>query len=195
MENEVKEPAPKYQYISPDEYLAMERASELKYEYYNGHVEAMCGASLKHNQIAMNLYGNIFNYLKGKKCKILPNDMRVSSPGKKIYTYPDATIVCDTPELEDDAFDTLLNPSVLIEILSPSTRQNDLGYKLSYYQQIPSLKEYIIVDSVRRAVQIIRSQENGLWETECISPVLSHIYIRTIDLYISLDDIYYLTGL
>ncbi|MGN6293832.1 MAG: Uma2 family endonuclease [Chitinophagaceae bacterium] len=195
MENEVKEPAPKYQYISPDEYLAMEGDSELKYEYYNGHVEAMCGASLKHNQIAMNLYGNIFNYLKGKRCKILPNDMRVSTPGKNIYTYPDATIVCDTPELEDDVFDTLLNPSVLVEILSPSTRQNDLGYKLSYYKQIPSLKEYIVVDSVRRAVQIIRNQENGLWETEYISPGLSHIYIRTIDLYISLDDIYYLTGL
>ena len=70
MENEVKEPAPKYQYISPEEYLAMERASDMKHEYYNGYVEAMSGASLKHNQIAMNLYGNIFGHLKDKKCKI-----------------------------------------------------------------------------------------------------------------------------
>lgn len=195
MENEVKEPAPKYQYISPEEYLAMERASDMKHEYYNGYVEAMSGASLKHNQIAMNLYGNIFGYLKDKKCNILPNDMRVSIPGKKAYMYPDATIVCDTPQLEDNQFDTLLNPSVLIEILSPSTRQNDLGYKLSYYKQIISLKEYIIVDSVRRAVQITRKHETGLWETEDIPIELNYIHIQTIGLPISLDDIYYLTGL
>ncbi len=195
MENEVKEPAPKYGYISPDEYLAMERASGMKHEYYNGYVEAMSRASLRHNQIAMNLYGNIFGYLKDKKCKILPNDMRISTPGRKTYMYPDATIVCDAPQLEDNTFDTLLNPSALIEILSPSTRQNDLGYKFSYYKQIISLKEYIIVDSVRRSVQIIRKQETGLWETENIPVDIDYIHIQTINLHISLDDIYYLTGL
>src|SRR6185436_15488972 len=134
MENEVKEPAPKYDYISPEQYLEMERASDEKHEYYNGHVVAMSGARLKHNQIAANLFGKIWAHLEKKDCQVLPSDMRIATPNRDAYIYPDASIVCGNPELEDEHFDTLLNPSVVVEIWSPSTQKNDVGYKLIYYQ-------------------------------------------------------------
>ena len=113
MENEVKEPAPKYNYVSPEEYLEMERASSEKHEYYNGYVIDMSGARLKHNQIAVNLYTKLGSHLEGKNCQVLPSDMRVATPDRNAYMYPDATIVCGEPLLEDEKFDTLLNPSVV----------------------------------------------------------------------------------
>src|SRR5258708_21310022 len=134
MDNEVKEPAPKYNYISPEEYLEMERASNEKHEYYDGHVEAMSGASLRHGVIASNLYTEIGSFLKGTQCQVLPSEMRVATPNHDTYIYPDALIVCDKPELEDEKFDTLLNPTLVFEILSPFTQKNDLGYKLLYYR-------------------------------------------------------------
>jgi Uma2 family endonuclease len=113
MENEVKEPVPKYNYVTPEEYLEMERAAEEKHEYYDGYIVAMSGARLKHNQVAGNLFTEIGSFLKGKECQLLPSDMRVSTPGRDAYMYPDASIVCGGPQLEDEQFDTLLNPSVV----------------------------------------------------------------------------------
>ena len=122
MENTVKEPAPKYNFISPKEYLEMERASDEKHEYFDGHIYLMSGASLKHAKVAMNLAVEIGSHLKEKKCKALAETMRVTTKTKDAYMYPDLLIYCDNEELEDDKFDTLLNPSVIFEILSPSTR-------------------------------------------------------------------------
>ena len=195
MENEVKEPAPKYNYISPDEYLQMERASEQKHEYYDGYVVAMTGARLKHNQIAANLVANIGSYLKGKECQVLPSDMRVATPNRDAYIYPDASIVCGEPQLEDDQFDTLLNPSVVFEIWSPSTQKNDVGYKLIYYQHIPSLKEYIMIDSAKKFAQVVRKQQDGAWRFEDIVDTEAMLFIQTINMNISFADIYRNTGL
>jgi Uma2 family endonuclease len=195
MENEVKEPAPKYNYISRDEYLAMERAADEKHEYYDGYVEVMSGASLAHNDIAMNIYSRIGSFLEGKECRLLPSEMRVSTPNRDTYIYPDASIVCGKPELEDDQFDTLLNPSVVFEILSRSTQKNDTGYKLLYYKNIPALKEYIMIDSRKRFVQVVRRQRDGAWRFEDITSTDSRLIIETIQLIISLDDLYRNTGL
>ncbi len=195
MENEVKEPAPKYNYISPEEYLALERNSEERHEYYDGLIVAMSGTSLMHNQVAANLYSEIGSFLKGKECQLLPSDMRVCTPNRDAYIYPDASIVCEKPVLEDDKFDTLLNPSVVFEITSPSTKKNDAGYKLLYYQDIPSLKEYIMIDSKKRFAQIVRKQEDGAWRFINITDEHAELYIQTIHLTISFDDIYNKTGL
>jgi len=119
MANEVKEPAFKYNYITPAEYLLAERASEEKHEYYDGQVLVMSGASLRHNKIEVNLITSIGSFLNKKDCHILPGNMRVSTPAQDAYMYPDAVIFCGTENLEDDVFDTLLNPSVIFEILSP----------------------------------------------------------------------------
>ncbi|HET6995363.1 MAG TPA: Uma2 family endonuclease [Chitinophagaceae bacterium] len=195
MENEVKEPAPRYNYISPDEYLEMERASTEKHEYYNGYVMAMSGARLKHIQIAANLYTKIGSHLEGKNCQILTADMRVATPDRNAYIYPDATIVCGEPLLEDDKFDTLLNPAVVFEIWSPSTQKNDMGYKLLYYQHIPSLKEYIMIDSAKRFAQAVRKQPDGAWRFEDITGAHDALFINTVSMNLSFDDIYRNTGL
>lgn len=195
MEDEVKEPAPKYNYISPEEYLEMERASEEKHEYYDGYVVAMSGAGLKHNQITANLNVEIGSYLKGKKCQLLLSDMRIASPNRDSYLYPDASIVCGEALLEDDKFDTLLNPVVIFEVWSPSTKRNDRGYKLSYYQNIPSMKEYIMIDASRRFAQIVRKEPNGSWRFEDIVEESAQMHIQTIQLELSFDDLYRNTGL
>ena len=195
MENEVKEPAPKYNYVSPDEYLAMERSAEEKHEYYDGYVVTMGGARLKHNQVAANLYAKAGSWLENKECQILPSEMRVATPNRNTYLYPDATVVCGEPLLEDDQFDTLLNPSVIFEILSLSTQKNDTGYKLLYYKNIPSLKEYIMIDSRKRFVQVVRRQADGAWRFEDFTGTDSKVTIETIQLTISFDDLYRNTGL
>ena|SRR5260221_1073687 len=195
MENEIKEPAPKYNYISPDEYLAMERDSDQKHEYYDGYVIAMSGARLKHNQIQANLYTNIGSHLKNKECQVLPSEMRVSTPNRDSYMYPDASIVCGEPLLEDDKFDILLNPSVVFEILSPSTQKNDKGYKLLHYKNIPSLKEYIMIDATKRFAEVVRKELNGAWRFDDITDPSAGFRIETIGFSISFDDLYRNTGL
>ncbi|MEO5593232.1 MAG: Uma2 family endonuclease, partial [Chitinophagaceae bacterium] len=195
MENEVKEAVFKYNYITPQEYLLAERASEEKHEYYDGQVLAMSGARLNHNSISMNLFISIGHFLKGKNCRILPADMRVSTPSHDTYMYPDGLIVCGESKLEDDKFDTLLNPAVIFEILSPSTRGIDKGRKLFFYQQIPSLLEYIMIDSQKRFIQLARKQDNGGWTFENNSDAGSSLFIRTIDFSLSMDEIYTHTGL
>lgn len=195
MENEVKEPAPKFNYVSPDEYLAMERASEEKHEYYDGFIVAMSGARLKHNQVAANLTIDIGSYLKDKECQVLPSDMRVATPNRDTYMYPDLTIVCGKPELEDDKFDTLINPAVVFEIWSPSTEKNDKGYKLIHYKNIPSLKEYIMIDTAKRFIQLMRKEANGAWRFEEITEPPGELYIQSINHKISFTDLYRNTSL
>ncbi|HEV8283253.1 MAG TPA: Uma2 family endonuclease [Chitinophagaceae bacterium] len=190
MENEVKEAAPKYNFITPAQYLEMERAAEYRSEYYDGYVRAMSSASLKHNRIARNLYNTIGNFLKEKSCEILPSEMRVSTPSHDSYMYPDALIVCGKPELEDDKFDTLKNPSVIFEILSLSTAMIDKGRKFFFYQQIPSLMEYIMIDSLQRFIQLGRKQFDGSWRFEQISDPNGVLTIKTIDLDLPLSEIY-----
>jgi Uma2 family endonuclease len=195
MANEVKEPAFKYNYITPAEYLLAERASEEKHEYYDGQVLAMSGAGLQHNDIQANLLINIGHYLKSQDCRILPGDMRVTTPGQDAYMYPDALIVCDKPQLEDNIFDTLLNPVVIFEILSPSTRSIDKGRKFFFYQQIPSLQEYIMIDSRKKFIQLARKQSTSSWTIEIIKEADVSLYIRTINFTLPLHEIYANTGL
>ena len=188
MENEVKEPAPKYNYISPEAYLAAERASESRSEYYEGHIIAMAGASLKHNKIAMNLYREVGSFLQGSICNILPSYMRVSTPSHDSFMYPDAVIVCGEPQLEDDKFDTLLNPSVIFEILSPSTSNMDKGRKFFFYREIPSLKEYIMIDSLKPLVIVSRRQPGNSWVFENIDE--GAFTMQTIGFTLTLQEIY-----
>ena len=195
MENEVKEPAPKSNYVSPEAYLALERSAEHKNEYYYGQILAMSGASLKHNIIDRNLLGTICPFLKGKNCNMLRGNMRVCTPTHDSYMYPDALIVCGEPILDDDQFDTLTNPAVIFEILSPSTRSIDKGRKFFFYQQIPSLKEYFMIDSLKRFIQIARKQSDQSWIVETIIEPGTRIFISTIHFHLSLDEVYEGTGL
>ncbi|MBS1749571.1 MAG: Uma2 family endonuclease [Bacteroidetes bacterium] len=195
MENEVREPAPKYNYISREDYLLKERSSEEKQEYFDGHIIAMSGASLKHNIIESNVTGTLFSFLKGKKCQVLPSNMRVTNPTQDAYMYPDATIVCDGPELEADTFDTLTNPAVIFELLSPSTAGMDKGRKFFFYREIPSLREYIMIDTSRRYIIAARRQNDNSWLFENIDDSHDSLTIQTIHFSLTLREIYDGTGL
>jgi Uma2 family endonuclease len=195
MENIVQEAAPKYNFISPKEYLEMERASDEKHEYFDGQVYAMSGASLRHNRISMNLAKTFGIFLEEKGCEMLASDMRVTSPSTNSYMYPDAVIVCGDIKMEDDKFDTMTNPSIIFEILSPSTRSIDKGRKFFYYQEIPSLKEYIMIDSLKAFVQIARRTEQNTWKFDEVYVGDGSVFIQTINYHLSLSDIYKGTGI
>jgi len=190
MENEIKEPAPKYNYISPEQYLEMERASEQKHEYYKGEVFAMAGASIPHNDVFHNVYGMLFTSLKGKSCKPYGSDLRIHIPENTLYTYPDISIICGKPETAKNFEDNVTNPAVIIEILSKSTQDYDRGTKFHLYRRIKTLKEYILIDSRSVSVELyIRHQDNSWLLTEFKQPTDS-FYISTIGLTVFLKDVY-----
>lgn len=143
-------------YLTPQEYIALERktlpdADTVRSEYLDGEIIAMSGASFAHNLITANISGELRNRLKGSGCIVFANDMRVSILLTTSYFYPDVGVVCEEPRFEDDGFDTLLTPKVIVEVLSPSTEAYDRGEKFAHYRQLQSLKEYILVsqDQVR----------------------------------------------
>lgn len=177
-------------YTLPSEYLSFEREAQERHEYYKGEVFAMSGASFRHNVIEDNLRTLLGSFLKGKKCRSFGSNLRIHIPKNTLYTYPDVLIVCDEPKFTDDEFDTLLNPSVIIEILSPSTANYDRGTKFDLYREIDSLKEYILIDST--STQIIHYQKNddATWTLSERKQLEESLYITTIDLSILLSAIY-----
>lgn len=188
---EIKEPAIQYGLnLSPQEYLAWERLQTHKSEYLGGKVIAMAGASIKHNKILSNLLGAVQPYLKGKPCDIYPSDLRILVKSKDAYFYPDATIVCGELELSDEFKDTIKNPTVIVEILSPSTTDYDLGRKFFYYMQIDSFKEYITIDTASIQVRIGKKQDNGAWLFSEYNSINNDFLIACIGLNISLQDVY-----
>ena len=147
-------------YLTPAEYLDMERKAVTKSEYLSGQILAMSGASNAHNIITMNTANQLYNQLVDRDCLVYASDMRVRVHMPVSYFYPDITVVCGEPRLEDDVFDTLLNPTVVIEVLSPSTAAYDRREKFTRYQQIASLKEYLLVSQSRMHIEHYIRQDN-----------------------------------
>jgi len=152
---------PQKKYL-PQEYLELERAAEYKSEYYQGEIFAMAGASRNHNRIVGNLNGELYIFLKGKSCSSYSNDLRTHIPGNGLYTYPDVLVVCGEEEYVDEEFDTLLNPTIIIEVLSESTADYDQGSKFAFYRSISTLEEYVVIDS-RSIKAIVWKKERGTW--------------------------------
>jgi Uma2 family endonuclease len=187
----LREPIAEYanQKISIEEYLAFERAAQEKHEYYKGEVFAMSGAGPRHNILFSNLFISIGNLLKGKSCFPYGSDMRLHIPENTLFTYPDISIYCG--ELNDDLEDdNAINPTVLIEILSPSTKDYDRGGKFKLYRQIPTLKEYVLVDTESILVEVFRINQSGHWELEEYKMVDDVLQLNSISLFIALKDIY-----
>ena len=138
-------------YLTPEEYLTWERKQPFKNEYHNGQIIAMSGASRSHNRITVDITIQLGNQLMDSDCEVFANDMRVRTSPTVSYFYPDVIVVCGEPRFEDDTFDTLLNPILVIEVLSPSTAAFDRGEKFEHYKQLASLQEYLLIsqDSVR----------------------------------------------
>ena len=181
---------PAFKLITVQEYLESELNAVEKHEFFDGEVFAIAGASEKHNRVVVNMTSKIDVFLKGKSCTIYPSDMRVATPQSDAYMYP-LSIVCGDIELKENIFDTLVNPSVLIEVMSPTTNVYDAGYKFFYYKQIPSLKEYIIIDPTRYFVSKFSRQIDNSWNIVDINGQNASIMINTIELEIPFEDIYY----
>lgn len=194
MENEVKEAALKYNYIGAEEYLDIDRSAEGRYELHEGILITMTGVSLRHSQIESNLLANIGHFLKGKPCEIYPGNLRLKTPGADTFTYPDCMVICGIHEMLDNKFDnkfdTVTNPSVIIEVLSPSTENIDMGRKFFYYMRIPSLKEYILISSIETHVSICRKQPDNSWKFEEYLHKEGTLFIQTINYNLPLTDLY-----
>ena len=176
-------------YLTPEEYLDWERKSDTKHEYLRGEIIAMSGASREHSLIVTNISGELYIQLKEGVCEVHTNDMRVRTHPETSYFYPDVVVVCGEPRFENNAFDTLLNPIVLVEVLSPSTQAYDRGEKFKNYQQLTSLQEYILVSQDEVHIEHYRRQETQwkLTEFRSLENVLS---LSAIECELSLEDIY-----
>ncbi len=175
--------------FTPEEYLARERKALNKSEYRDGRIYAMPGASRAHNLITVHVTGELYIQLRTRSCEVYPSDMRVKVSAGGLYTYPDVIVVCDEPRFEDGHFDTLLNPTVLIEVLSPSTAAYDRGEKFRRYQYLDSLCEYVLVSRDRIRVEHYLRQEDG-WELAEFRSLSDVFQLVSIGCELSLQAIY-----
>ena len=178
--------------LSPTKYLELERASlDIKHEYFNGELFAMVGARKNHVRINANLTGELRNSFKKNSppCEVWPSDMRVKI--ETGYVYPDIAISCEDPEFEDNEFDTLTNPIVIIEILSESTEAFDRGGKFDFYQNIPTLKEYILISQDKyRIEQYVRQEQKDTWKYRSLKHIDQALRIESANCEIPLAEIY-----
>ena len=174
---------------TPEEYIALERKATLKSEYLSGEILAMSGASLSHTRITLDIATELNIQLRGQECEVVTNDMRVKTSPMVAYFYPDIVVFCGEPEFEDDTFDTLLNPVVIIEVLSPSTEVYDKGEKFEYYQQIASLKEYILVSQDKVHVEHYQFQDME-WKLNTFHTLQDSLTLPSIGCQLPLRDIY-----
>ncbi len=174
---------------SPAEYLALEREASYKSEYINGQIYAMAGTSRRHNLIGGNFYRLIGQQFVGRACEAYVSEMRVKVSPTGMYTYPDVAAACGELRFEDGYIDTLLNPSVIVEVLSPSTEAYDRGEKFAHYRRLDSLMEYVLVSQDKVRVEHYTRQAGGWLLTE-ISDLDGVLRLASIDCSVRLRDIY-----
>ncbi len=176
--------------ISPQEYLIRERQASLKSEFFQGEVFAMTGGSPNHSLITANFVGEARQALKGKPCVVYNSDLRIRVQPTGLYTYPDVTIVCGDLEFDDEERDTVINPTVIIEVLSDSTEKYDRGKKSNHYRQIASLKELILISQDRPNVERFTRQPNGDWLFHEERELTASFDLRSLDISITLAEVY-----
>jgi Uma2 family endonuclease len=189
---EVREPALAYgkKKLTIEEYLEFEKDSVEKHEYYKGEIFAMSGTLIPHNIIAGNTYASLHQKLKGKGCRPFGSDLRIHIEKNTLFTYPDISVICgEVITLNDDNFNAL-NPTVIIEILSQSTKNYDRGDKFKLYRDINSLKEYILIDSLSIGIEVFRLNEHSHWELEEYKTIDELLQIPALDVALSMREIY-----
>jgi len=175
--------------LTPEEYLDIERKSEIRSEYIDGQMIAMSGASRRHSFISGNLFRELSSQLRGRGCEAHTNDMRVKVSPTGMYTYPDIVSLCGEPDLEDTHLDTLLNPSVIIEVLSDSTEAYDRGEKFAHYRRIDSLREYVLVSQNKIRIEYYR-RDADRWILSEISDPDGVLHLESIDCHVAVSTIY-----
>jgi Uma2 family endonuclease len=175
--------------FTSEQYLALERKADVKSEYCNGHIIAMAGVSRQHSMIAGNGYRKIGNQFEDRPCEVHVSDMRVRVSPTGLYTYPDVVAVCGEAEFEDDKVDTLLNPTMIVEVLSPTTEAYDRGDKFAQFRQLTSLREYVLIAQNKVLVERYTRQGEE-WLLKEFRSLDESLRLDSIDCEISLRDIY-----
>ncbi|MDQ2693829.1 MAG: Uma2 family endonuclease [Pseudomonadota bacterium] len=183
-------PLPHRRRFTPAEYLLIERHADCKSEYLAGDIYAMGGASEAHNLIVLNAAAELRRQLKGRACKVYASDMRVKAGDPALYAYPDVVALCGPARFDDALKDTLVNPTLIIEVLSPSTASYDRGEKFGRYRQIDSLTEYLLIAQDRPLVEHYVRQANSQWLLAEHRGLQETVRLPSIDGELALAEIY-----
>ncbi len=183
-------PHKRYVEMTEEEYLAFERASEFKHEYRGGVVIDMTGASRRHNLICLRTAAMLDTQLRGRPCEVYANDMRVKVRQAKLYTYPDIVAVCGEPRFADDTFDMLINPTLIIEVLSSSTESYDRGEKFQQYRKLISLQDYILISQSQPHIERYTRQEDDSWQMTEAQGLETSIELTSIACTLNLAEVY-----
>lgn len=176
--------------LSTTDYLNGERQAPEKHEYIQSQIYAMAGASREHNQLVFNLAGLLHAQLRSKPCSAFVADMRVRTRPNEAYFYPDLAVVCGELQFEDAHSDTLLNPSVIIEVLSPSTEAYDRGAKFAHYRRLGSLQEYLLVAQDRLSIECYVRTPKGQWLLSEANEEEDEIILQRINCLLKVRDVY-----
>jgi Uma2 family endonuclease len=177
-------------FVSPEEYLAQERLAERKSEYFQGEVFAMAGASPRHVWIVANIVAEFRQHLKGKPCRVSASDLRLRVTPAGLYTYPDVMVICGDAQFADDQKDTVLNPVLIVEVLSESTRNYDRSWKFQRYRKLPSLIEYLSIEQDEPRVEHWTRQRENHWDFVDIDDLGKSIQLTSIDCVLPLAEVY-----
>jgi len=176
-------------HLTPETYLKLERKAITKSEYVNGEIIAMAGASFAHNFITLDTATHLNNQLMDRECQAATGDLRVKVPRTESYFYPDIVVVCGEPQAEDNVFDTLLNPTLIVEVLSTSTETYDRDEKFTHYRQIDTLQEYILISQDRPLIEA-HTRKAGDWGFRICSGMDASLAIPALDCEIPLCEVY-----
>jgi Uma2 family endonuclease len=177
--------------LTVDEYLEIERAAQFKCEFFNGEMFAMSGGSLRHSLITTNVIGELRNALEGSPCRVFDSNLRLQVRKTGLFTYADAGVFCGDPEFFDGRKDVVLNPTIVIEVLSPSTEAYDRGDKFNHYRQMPSLRQYLLVTQKQARLELFTKEPNGRWTIEgAIDGLDKSIDLNSIGVTLSASRIY-----
>ena len=177
-------------FFTPEEYLERERKAEYKSEYSNGEIFAMSGVSRVHDLIAAQMHVLVGQHLRGQKCRWHTSDMRVLVASTGLYTYPDLSATCEQPQYADAQVDTLLNPTLLVEIISSTTEDYDRGKKARRYRDMPSLKELLLIAQDQYDLELYRRQDDGNWILFHAVGLDAAVELTSIGLTLPLRDLY-----
>jgi Uma2 family endonuclease len=176
--------------VTEQEYLDMERSSEIKHEFYAGEVFAMAGGTPDHALITINLASTLKQALKGRGCLIYSPDLRIKVEATGLYTYPDVSVLCGEPKFTDDPPPALTNPTLIAEVLSESTEGYDRGKKFHQYSRIPSLVAYLLVSQTAPAIEQLVRQAEFQWEHRILEGLEAFVEIPSLQIRFSLADVF-----
>ena len=176
--------------LTPDEYLEFERQSEFKHEYFDGEIFAMSGGTPQHSLVKTNVIRELSTALKGQRCTTYDSDLRVLVEATGLHTYPDASVFCDELQYEAGRNDVVVNPTLLVEVLSPTSEAYDRGKKFGHYRQIPSLREYVLVWQDEPRIESFHKNDQGAWELTEAAGIDAKLPLASLGVSLSLGEVF-----